>query len=69
MFDRPAGSDDAVVVSLDFGDSGYEEGLEELKQLAISAGMNIRGVIEGRRDKPDAKYFVGSGKAELKQSL
>ncbi len=64
MFDRPAGSDDAVVVSLDFGGSGYEEGLEELKQLAISAGMNIRGVIEGRRDKPDAKYFVGSGKAE-----
>ena len=64
MFDRPAGSDDAVVVSLDFGDSGYEEGLEELKQLAISAGKNIRGVIEGRRDKPDAKYFVGSGKAE-----
>jgi GTP-binding protein HflX len=64
MFDRPAGSDDAVVVSLDFGDSGYEEGLEELKQLAISAGMNIRGVIEGRRDKPDARYFVGSGKAE-----
>lgn len=64
MFDRPAGSDDAVIVSLDFGDSGYEEGLEELKQLAISAGMNIRGVIEGRREKPDAKYFVGSGKAE-----
>ncbi len=64
MFDRPAGSDDAVVVSLDFGDSGYEEGLEELKQLAISACMNIRGVIEGRREKPDAKYFVGSGKAE-----
>lgn len=70
MFDRPAGSDDAVVVSLDFGDSGYEEGLEELKQLAISAGMNIRGVIEGRRDKPDAKYFVGSGKAdELKATV
>jgi GTP-binding protein HflX len=64
MFDRPAGSDDAVIVSLDFGDPGYEEGLEELKQLAVSAGMNIRGVIEGRRDKPDAKYFVGSGKAE-----
>ena len=65
MLDRPAaGSDDAVVVSLDFGDSGYEESLEELKQLAISAGMNIRGVIEGRREKPDAKYFVGSGKAE-----
>jgi GTP-binding protein HflX len=70
MFDRPVGSDDVVIVSLDFGDSGYEEGLEELKQLATSAGMNVRGVIEGRRDRPDAKYFVGSGKAEeLKETI
>lgn len=64
MFDRPAGSDDAVLVSIDFGDADYEESLEELKQLAIGAGIRIRGVIEGKRDKPDAKLFVGSGKAE-----
>lgn len=64
MFDRPAGSDDAVLVSINFGDAGYQESLDELKQLAISAGINIRGILEGKRDKPDAKYFVGSGKAE-----
>lgn len=64
MFDRPAGSDDAVLVSINFGDADYEESLEELKQLAIGAGIRIRGVIEGKRDKPDAKLFVGSGKAE-----
>ena len=64
MFDRPAGSDDAVLVSIDFGDAGYQESLDELKQLAISAGINIRGILEGKRDKPDAKYFLGSGKAE-----
>jgi GTP-binding protein HflX len=64
MLDRPEGSSDAILVSLDFGDAGYEESLEELKQLAISAGISIRGVVEGKRDKPDAKYFVGSGKAE-----
>jgi GTP-binding protein HflX len=64
MLDRPEGSSDAILVSLDFGDTGYEESLEELKQLAISAGIEIRGVLEGKRDKPDAKYFVGSGKAE-----
>ncbi|NBO10961.1 MAG: GTPase HflX, partial [Methylophilaceae bacterium] len=64
MFDRPAGSDDAVLVSIDFGDAGYQESLDELKQLAISSGINIRGILEGKRDKPDAKYFVGSGKAE-----
>jgi len=64
MLDRPEGSSDAILVSVDFGDTGYEESLEELKQLAISAGISIRGVVEGKRDKPDAKYFIGSGKAE-----
>jgi GTP-binding protein HflX len=64
MFDRPAGSDDAVLVSIDFGDADYQESLEELKQLAIGAGIHIRGVLESKRDKPDAKYYVGSGKAE-----
>jgi len=64
MLDRPESSSDAILVSLDFGEKGYEESLEELKQLAISAGISIRGVVEGKRDKPDAKYFIGSGKAE-----
>jgi GTP-binding protein HflX len=64
MLDRPESSSDAILVSLDFGETGYEEGLDELKQLAISAGISIRGVLEGKRDKPDAKYFIGSGKAE-----
>lgn len=64
MFDRPTGSDDAVLVSIDFGDADYQESLEELKQLAIGAGIRIRGVLESKRDKPDAKYYVGSGKAE-----
>jgi GTP-binding protein HflX len=70
MFDRPSGGDAAVLVSVDFGDSGYEESLQELRQLAISAGMDIRATIEGKRPKPDAKFFVGSGKAdELAETL
>ncbi|MCB5206075.1 GTPase HflX [Methylovorus mays] len=70
MFDRPSGGDAAVLVSVDFGDSGYEESLQELRQLALSAGMDIRATIEGKRPKPDAKFFVGSGKAdELAESL
>src|SRR5665647_761565 len=64
MFDRPGGGDAAVLVSLDFGEPDYEESLQELLQLAISAGMDVRATIEGRRSKPDAKYFVGTGKAE-----
>lgn len=64
MLDRSESSSDAILVSLDFGETGYEESLDELKQLAISADISIRGVLEGKRDKPDAKYFIGSGKAE-----
>lgn len=64
MFDRPSGGDAAILVSLDFGEPDYEESLLELKQLAVSAGMQIKGVVQGRRPKPDAKYFIGSGKAE-----
>jgi GTP-binding protein HflX len=64
MFDRPGGGDSAVLVSLDFGEPGYAESLQELRQLVVSAGMEIKGVTEGRRSRPDVKYFVGSGKAE-----
>lgn len=64
MIDRPGGGASAVLVSLDFGESDYEESLQELRQLAISAGMTIRATIEGKRLKPDAKYFIGSGKAD-----
>lgn len=64
MFDRPSGGDAAILVSLDFGEPDYEDSLQELRQLASSAGLQIKGVVEGRRPKPDAKYFIGSGKAE-----
>jgi len=64
MFDRPSGGDSAVLVSQDFGEADYAESLQELRQLAISAGMEIKATVEGRRPKPDAKYFIGSGKAE-----
>lgn len=64
MFDRPDGGKTAVLVSQDFGEADYAESLQELRQLVISAGMDIKATVEGRRPKPDAKYFIGSGKAE-----
>ena len=64
MFDRPEGGESAVLVSLDFGETDYAESLEELRQLALTAGLNVRATVEGKRPKPDATYFVGSGKVE-----
>ncbi|HWT28591.1 MAG TPA: GTPase HflX [Methylophilaceae bacterium] len=64
MFDRPSGGSAAILVSVDFGEPDYEDSLLELNQLVTSAGLEVKGVVQGRRPKPDAKYFIGSGKAE-----
>lgn len=75
LFERPGSEitgrgDAAIMVSVDFGDNDYGESLHELRQLSISAGLSIRGTIEGKRSTPDAKFFIGSGKAdELSQMM
>jgi len=70
LFERPGGGEAAVLVSVDFGDSDYEDSLGELRQLSISAGLLIRATVEARRTAPDAKLFIGSGKAdELAQMM
>ena len=59
-----------VLVSIDFNEPDYAESLHELRQLVTSAGMKVLGTIEGKRSTPDAKFFIGSGKAdELKLLL
>ena len=59
-----------VLVSIDFNEPDYAESLHELRQLVTSAGMNVRATIESKRSTPDAKFFIGSGKAdELKLML
>lgn len=37
---------------------------DEFAELARAAGVSVAGVIDAPRDRPDPKYFVGSGKAE-----
>lgn len=54
----------AVLVSLDFGEPDYAESLEELRLLAESAGVKTVALIQGKRQRPDASLFAGSGKVE-----
>ena len=54
----------AVLVCLDFGDDGYEEGVAEIARLASSAGARRSQVVRGKRDRPDPKLYAGSGKVE-----
>ncbi|MBM3353852.1 MAG: GTPase HflX [Betaproteobacteria bacterium] len=64
--DPPPGPDPAaaVLVCLDFGGAGFEPGVEEITRLAHSAGARRTRVVRGRRQRPDARFFAGSGKVE-----
>ncbi|MBS4096789.1 MAG: GTPase HflX, partial [Sulfuricella sp.] len=64
MFERPVAGVAVVLAALDFGDPDYSESLEELNLLAASAGLDVVGLVEGKRAKRDAALFVGSGKAD-----
>lgn len=69
MFDRPSGGDAVILVSVNFGDTDYEESLQELRHLAGTAGLNISATLEGKRHSPDPKFFIGSGKADELKAL
>ncbi|HEY7656928.1 MAG TPA: ribosome rescue GTPase HflX [Burkholderiales bacterium] len=70
MFDRPGNGTGAVLVSLDFGEAGYAEGVQEISDLAASAGVHARAVVGGRRTRPDPALFAGKGKvAEVARTL
>src|SRR5262245_40465485 len=64
VFERPKSGERAVLVRLGLGAPLDPEDLEEFSQLALSAGAVPVATITGRRERPDPRYFVGSGKAE-----
>jgi GTPase len=64
MFERPNEGKSACVISINFGDADFEESIEEIKELVLSADMNIVSTVNIKRSAPDPKYFLGSGKAE-----
>ena len=61
---RAADQAAAILVCLDFGDEDYEEGVGEITRLAESAGARRNRVVGGKRERPDARLYAGSGKVE-----
>ena len=63
MFDRAERGDRAVILHPEFRLTG-PDALDEFQELARSAGAEIAGIVTAPRDRPDARFFVGSGKIE-----
>jgi GTPase len=53
-----------VLVRLGIGAAADPEDITEFEQLARSAGAIPVANISGRRDRPDSRFFVGTGKAD-----
>jgi GTP-binding protein HflX len=51
-------------VRLGLGAQVDPEDLQEFTQLAVSAGAQPVATVTGRRDRPDPRFFMGSGKAD-----
>ena len=63
MFERAGRGNRAVILHPVFAGTGPEL-LDEFQELCRSAGVEISAVITSPRDRPDARFFVGSGKID-----
>jgi GTP-binding protein HflX len=63
LIERAERGDRAVLLHPQFRLTGPES-LDEFQELARSAGADIAGVVTAPRERPDARFFVGSGKIE-----
>ena len=71
MFERPTSNvekdgdgERAVLIHLNLSGNNDSEELAEFRELALSAGAKPVAEISSSRRSPDAKYLIGTGKAE-----
>lgn len=64
------GGERAILVHIDLFKQTAAGALEEFIELVDSAGLTVLSVMTSKKDQPEPKYFVGSGKAaEIKQQV
>jgi GTP-binding protein HflX len=54
----------ALIISVDLNTPDFDAHAAEFAMLAKGAGAEIVDTIVVRRDRPDAKFFIGSGKVQ-----
>lgn len=63
LFERPQGGERALLVQLALPGVDADKALAEFEELALSANAQVLDCVLGTRATPDAKYYVGKGKA------
>ena len=63
-FDESSEKDAVVLVHLNFNNPDFAEAEQEFIELVNSTGADISAIVHGKRQRPDSKYFAGTGKVE-----
>ncbi len=64
LFERPPRGTRVLLVGVEWRGRGYPSAAQESAALAVSAGLVVAGCLQIRRGQPEARYLIGSGKAE-----
>ena len=64
MFERPQSGERALLLHIGLGRGCDGDETQEFQSLALSAGAAVLGEVHARRQRPDPKFFVGSGKVD-----
>jgi GTP-binding protein HflX len=64
LLDRPRSGERALLLHVGLKRPCHEDETEEFRALAESAGAEVVAEVQARRERPDPKYYVGSGKVD-----
>jgi GTP-binding protein HflX len=64
LLDRPRSGERALLLHIGMNRPCHEDETQEFRALAQSAGAEIVAEIQARRERPDPRYFIGSGKVD-----
>lgn len=64
FFENSQSPELAVLVSVDTGDFDAETSIDELEELAMTAGAEVFAKVVQKRERPDSALFVGTGRLE-----
>ena len=60
FFDRPDSGERALLVQMRIRSENRQVDPNEFTELVAAAGAEPVGSVEGNRDRPQAKFFVGT---------
>ncbi|HST28970.1 MAG TPA: ribosome rescue GTPase HflX [Rudaea sp.] len=69
MFERSRKGERALLVQPRWVGEDDPDALAEFRELARSAGASVVGTLNARIERPNPKFFIGSGKAEEVKAL